>query len=796
MATTTDQTLPSEMLQAITRSVTRTISDTLSHEQLAQVTSLLNARHAYLTEVVDQETLRIIASWQDGQRGPTLDYCTLGTPCADVIRGGIRLIDGAIADRFPDNWFIQEHGFESYVGCPIVGARGQTLGHLCVYSDARLDDPDTATALVSLVAEQISSELQHLRGTRQLEEQKQHLQTLLANIPGMAYRCANDKNWTMEFVSAGCTELTGYDPSELESLRPTWAALIHDDDRDRVWKTVQLALAESNEFEIQYRIDTKSGQPKWVWERGRSVTSASGQVDVIEGFITDITPLKQSEFALAGSEALFEAIVSTADDGIVMIDAQGHIELFNKAAEDLFGYSTNEVVGENIRMLMPEPYRSKLDQYLGSYIEAGKTMIMGIRSEVTAQRKDGSIIPVHLSISEVALSGNRCFSGIVRDLSQQKAAEEALRQEHERLNVTFEHAPMGIVTYRFGETFISTNRAFCEITGYTVDQLMAMTLEDLTHPDDRAKSAAFAAKAQAGDIDRFSHSKRYIRRDGAVINVKVVNAITHDAAGKPDLVIGQVEDLTPRLRAEAEAREHRQQLAHADRLNTLGEMSTGIAHEINQPLTAISLFAQAGKRLYEAGNHERMEEIFDKLSQHAQRAGAVIERMQTMARRQESTKEITDCNALVLEIAKLAEAEARILDITIEVGACNNLPPVDVDIVQIQQVALNLLRNGMESMRAVDCRDGNAIKIRTKRRNNGDIEVAVVDTGCGVSEEVAAKLFTPFSTTKELGMGIGLSISRAIIIAHDGQLEFHNNESGGATFSFTLPTAAQGNQDG
>jgi signal transduction histidine kinase len=249
--------------------------------------------------------------------------------------------------------------------------------------------------------------------------------------------------------------------------------------------------------------------------------------------------------------------------------------------------------------------------------------------------------------------------------------------------------------------------------------------------------------------------------------------------------------------AETEARQHREQLAHMDRLNMLGEMATGIAHEINQPLTAISLFAQAGTRLFSGKkNLERLPEIFEKLNQHAHRASAVIERMQGMARRQESVKEIFDCNLLVEEIAKLAESEARIRDMTIAVDTEKRLPLVAVDVVQIQQVALNLLRNGMEAMQSVGCRGGKTIWLTTKLRSNGDIEVAVVDRGCGVSKEVEKSLFTPFSTTKESGMGMGLSISRAIIAAHGGHLDFRNNDAGGATFFFGLPPANQGDVDG
>ena len=378
----------------------------------------------------------------------------------------------------------------------------------------------------------------------------------------------------------------------------------------------------------------------------------------------------------------------------------------------------------------------------------------------------------------------------------QREAEETLRREHERLTVIIEHAHMGIVSYRFEQPFLTANRAFCRITGYTVDELKKMTVADLTHPDDRADSARLLAKAKLGEIDQFSQKKRYLRKDGNVINLQVVNAITHDAAGNIDLFIGQAEDLTPRLAAEAEARQHREQLAHVERLNVLGEMASGIAHEINQPLTAISLFSQAGKRLLDGGNFERLPDVFDKLSKHAQRAGAIIERIQAMTRQRESAKEVIDCNALVMEVAQLAEAEAHIRDIDIAVELNAEKLPVAVDSVQIQQVALNLLRNGMEAMRSVDCRHGDTILLKTTRCEDGDVMVEVVDSGSGVSEEAAAKLFQLFSTSKESGMGMGLSISRAIITAHGGQLNYKNNESGGATFSFNLPAATLGKQNG
>ena len=500
--------------------------------------------------------------------------------------------------------------------------------------------------------------------SRQLHDTASQLTTLFQNLPGMAYRCMNEPNWPMEFVSEGCSELSGYSRNDFEEQHISWAELIRPEDRDRVWRKMRKAIDAVDLYECEYRILTRANEERWMWERGRAITAVLGNETHLEGFISDITDRKRTEMALVEARGFSEAVVDTAAEAVITIDASGIIETFNPAAQKMFGYSLEQVQGENLSMLIPGAGDSEHNQYIARYVATDEPQIMGTDSEISAQRADGSTFPIHISISEVRNHAERKFVGLVRDISRERAAEN-------------------------------------------------------------------------------------------------------------------------------QAQQHLGQLAHVDRLIMLDEMATGIAHEINQPLTAISLFANSGKRLFDAGNQERIPEIFDKLSQHAQRASAVIERIQTMARRKETTKEVVDCNALVEEVAKLAEAEARIRDMTIQVETTRDLPPVAVDSVQIQQVALNLLRNGMESMSPANLRDGNTIRLQTKLRPNGDVEVAVIDSGCGVSAAVAKNLFTPFSTTKESGMGMGLSISHAIITAHDGYLDFRNNDSGGATFLFTLPPASK-----
>jgi two-component system sensor kinase FixL len=223
----------------------------------------------------------------------------------------------------------------------------------------------------------------------------------------------------------------------------------------------------------------------------------------------------------------------------------------------------------------------------------------------------------------------------------------------------------------------------------------------------------------------------------------------------------------------------------------MGEMATGIAHEINQPLSAISILVQAGDHLIRTERYARLSEILEKLVRHAHRASAVIDRMQQMAKRHESVKETIDCDELIGDVTRLAEAEARVRDIEIEIDTQAGLPAVSVDAVQIQQVVLNLLRNGMDAMQTVACQNGNTIGIRMRLHDDGGVEVAVIDKGNGVPEDVEEMLFSPFATTKKSGMGMGLSISRAIVTAHGGSLNFRNNSDGGAMFYFTLPPAEQ-----
>lgn len=484
------------------------------------------------------------------------------------------------------------------------------------------------------------------------------LETLLKNLPGMAYRCLNLPHWPMEFVSDGCFELCGYHRHQLESQSVLWGDFTHPEMIDEVDAKVRLATEMGKPFEVEYRIIARNGDEKWVWERGRVVEIGDDGVAILEGFITDITDRKLAETALLRAEAYAQAVVESAVEAVITIDRAGTIESFNQAAQTMFAFTADEILGTPCRLLFATGYYREFDQHFKQCKDRVTRTSVG--GELNGSKKGGEEFPLHLSVREVLDDQEHKFVLLIRDLTSQRAAE-------------------------------------------------------------------------------------------------------------------------------IEVREQRDLLAHVDRLNTLGEMAAGIAHEINQPLTAISLYAQSSLRFLQAEQPrlDRVRDALTKLSQQAHRAGAVIERMQEMTRPGESHQRPVNCESLIREVHSLAEVEAHMRNFIIVLRLDHNLPEVLCDPIQVQQVILNLLRNGMESMKSNRCKANSKIVLQAEQQDNS-VKISIIDNGIGISRQLQKQLYQPFTSTKQSGMGLGLSISRSIISAHRGKLEFSNNKIGGATFYFSL----------
>jgi two-component system sensor kinase FixL len=375
--------------------------------------------------------------------------------------------------------------------------------------------------------------------------------------------------------------------------------------------------------------------------------------------------LARTRALLEDREARLSAILDTTVDGIITIDERGIIESVNAATERIFGYTGDELVGNNITMLMPSPYREEHGAYISRYLRTGEPRIIGIGREAEGQHKDGRRFPIDLAVSEVHVGGSRLFTGLVRDISA-------------------------------------------------------------------------------------------------------------------------------RRRAEDEARRRSADLAHAARLSTIGELTSGIAHEINQPLTAMVNFAEACLRMLRSGSADtqKLEDALGQIAAQGQRAGHIIRHLRRLARKGESEHVEIALNHLVRDLLDLVSNELRASGIALHLILDESLPGVKCDRIQVEQVVLNLVRNAMDVLEAGPVQ-GRELTIRTRAETGGIIELTVEDTGEGLGTDGGERIFETFFTTKADGLGIGLPISRTIIEDHGGRLWASPRPGGGAIFHVTLPLGEQ-----
>jgi two-component system, LuxR family, sensor kinase FixL len=368
---------------------------------------------------------------------------------------------------------------------------------------------------------------------------------------------------------------------------------------------------------------------------------------------------RQTSGLVAEDNSLFDALIATAVDGIMVIDEKGSVRIYNQACERLFGYAAAEVIGHSIKMLMPAPYRDEHDGYLKHYVSTGEKHIIGIGREVQGRRKDGSVFPMNLSVGEGVIRGERIFLGIITDIS-----------------------------------------------------------------------------------DRVSRERRIL-------------------------------DL-------------QSEMLHVSRLTDMGQVAANLAHELNQPLTAILNYTNAGLDIADERGDDELKSVFSKVAEQASRAGNIIRRLRAFIEKRGPNRTDEDITRTIDEAIRLGQLNASERGIKLKVLFEQGLPNVSIDRVQIQQVLINLMKNAAEAMETSERRE---LTITIARISPELVQVSVADSGPGISEEMAEKLFQPFVTTKAAGMGMGLSICRGIVEAHGGRLWQESNPGNGVVFRFNVPVA-------
>ncbi len=424
------------------------------------------------------------------------------------------------------------------------------------------------------------------------------------------------------------------------------------------WKQIhRRALAGERLSREQDRFVRSDGSVFWLrWEAQPWRHPRDGVGGMIV-FAEDISERVRIAAALRNNEMRLNAIVDTAMEAIFSIDSSGTVQSANPAAVEMFGYPAEDILGRNIKALMPNHYRAEHDRYIAAYLRTGVKKIIGLRRKVDGQRKDGSVFPVELTVSEASLDDRKLFVGFLRDLSP-------IEEERRRVNAL------------------------------------------------------------------------------------------------------------------------REELRHVSRLNDMGEVVAGLAHEVGQPIAAILNFSAAHRRAMAATGEPLEPDLIAKIESQARRAAEILKRLRGYIEKRPPERKAEQIGELIDEAIKLwlPRSRAQIMHLPQAFGDGEFC--VFVDRVQIGQVLINLLRNADDAL--VDTAEPE-ILVETSLIEPNVVLVSVADNGEGVDQETVHELFSPFYSTKKFGMGVGLSIGKAIVESHNGVLSYRRNAPRGSIFEFTLP---------
>ena len=375
-----------------------------------------------------------------------------------------------------------------------------------------------------------------------LIESRRNLNTLMRNLPGMAYRCRDDPHRTTEFVSEGCHELTGYPPEALLYNRVTsYADLIHPEDRQQVWQNVQLALSEKRRFHLVYRIIHVSGEVRWVWEQGCGIYTSQGDLLAVEGLVLDFTAQQQAEQQIR----LQAMALVAADMGISISDQQNLVTWINPAFTRLTGYSAQDIIGNSIEILRSGEHPDSLYEELNASIRAGHVW----HGELINQRKDGSLYYEEQTITPVSNAQGEIshFIAVRQDITRRKKALQALQESEERYRILFDQAHDSFFVVDEQDRIVEANQRACNMLGYTRDELCTLTISDIQAPECRGPRGAVIR----GEITRYGEQPfetTDVRKDGTRVPVEVTNArVTYQGRL---LVLSVVRDISERKRGE------------------------------------------------------------------------------------------------------------------------------------------------------------------------------------------------------------------------------------------------------
>jgi two-component system sensor kinase FixL len=522
---------------------------------------------------------------------------------------------------------------------------------------------------------------------------------------------------------------------------------------------------------------------------------AGEQIHGTVGVDIDVTDQRRSERVVRESEERFRQLASSIDEGFWLIDlAPERLLYVNPAFERIWGVPAEQLHGHvrgGERWIHPE-HRRFVHEIFDDWL-AGLHDIYDVEYRIV--RPDGQTRWVRDRGAKIVNDRGQVYraSGIVRDITEQRAAEQALRDSEARYRLLANHSSDMITRHGADGKWRYLSPAAKTMLGFHPDELVGLDPFEFIHSDDRGRLLLLMQELVTTGRT-VSATYRLRRSDGEYIWVESRGtAVPDSSSGKVTEFIATSRDVTEQLESSRKLRQREADLAHTERLSTMGQMASEMAHELNQPLYAIANFAEAclGKLKQEAVGSQPNDlgRWIEQIAQQARRAGDVVRRIAQFVRKGELDPELIDLNQRIRDTSVLLEFATGKRGIHVEYDLAENLPPVVADRLLIEQVLLNLVRNAAEAMNETEPQR-RKLAIRSFRDEGGSVGVAVSDCGRGIAASHFDRLFEPYFTTKPDGTGMGLAICRSTIEAHGGRIWAENNAAGGATFSFVLPAVA------
>jgi two-component system sensor kinase FixL len=475
------------------------------------------------------------------------------------------------------------------------------------------------------------------------------------------------------------------------------------------------------------------------------------------------------------SHARLQSIIDSAVDAIIVIDAKGSIESFNRGAERLFGYPAAEVIGRNVNMLMPSPDHEQHDGYLTRYLATGKATIIGVGREVTGRRRDGTQIPLHLSVGEMSIGGERKFTGTLHDLSSRVQLEERLRTSEARWRAIVESAVDGIVVIDAHGRIEAFNPAAERLFGYLEREVIGRNVNMLMPSPYHEEHDTYLARYLATGVQKIIGIGREVtglRKDGTTFPLHLsVGEMTVNGERK---FTGILHDLSARVQIEEQLREQ-------STLARIGEMAAVIAHEVKNPLAGIRGAIQViGGRLPEGSRDAAMtKEIVARIDA----LNDLMKDLLLFARPPQPKPTQVEITRLVATTVDLLRQDPALKGIRVDVDG--SVPPIEADPELLKIVFQNLLVNSAHAMQGQG-----TISVSVKAIDSS-CQIVFSDAGPGIPPDIREKIFTPFFTTKSRGSGLGLPTAKRLIEAHRGTISVDCPPGGGTTVSIQLPAQGQ-----